>query len=74
MSNMTFIENILSKHSGNNVVKPGEIVDVEIDVRVARDFGGPNVVKNLIDNSFTVFRVFIPIPIMENNTNCASIP
>ena len=29
------------------LVKPGEIVDIEIDTRVARDFGGANVVKNL---------------------------
>ncbi len=51
---MTFIENILSKHSGNEIVKPGEIVDVEIDVRAARDFGGPNVVKNLIENNLKI--------------------
>ncbi len=54
MSPMTFIENILSKHSGNGIVKPGEIVDVEIDVRAARDFGGPNVVKNLIENDLEI--------------------
>lgn len=54
MSSMTFIEKILSKHSGNQVVKPGDIIDVEIDVRAARDFGGPNVVKNLIENGLTV--------------------
>ena len=54
MNAMTFIENILSKHSGNNIVKPGDIVDVKIDVRVARDFGGPNVVKNIIDNNLTL--------------------
>jgi len=38
-------EKILAMHSGKDKVKPGDIVDVEIDVRVARDFGGPNVVK-----------------------------
>ena len=44
----TLIEKILSAHVGQDV-RPGEIVDVRIDVRVARDFGGANVVKNLRD-------------------------
>lgn len=47
---MTIIEKILASHSGKDIVKPGEILDVEIDARVARDFGGANVVKNLIKN------------------------
>jgi len=42
----TIIEKIISQHSDHDV-KPGEIADVTIDVRVARDFGGANVVKNL---------------------------
>ena len=46
----TIIEKILAAHSGNETVTPGEIVDVKIDVRLARDFGGANVVKNLKDN------------------------
>jgi 3-isopropylmalate/(R)-2-methylmalate dehydratase large subunit len=44
---MTMIEKILAAHSDRKVVSPGEIVDVRIDVRVARDFGGANVVKHL---------------------------
>jgi homoaconitate hydratase family protein/3-isopropylmalate dehydratase small subunit len=44
---MTIIENIIAAHSLEKNVKPGDIVDIEIDARVARDFGGPNVVKNL---------------------------
>ncbi|MDZ7738515.1 MAG: aconitase/3-isopropylmalate dehydratase large subunit family protein [Bacteroidales bacterium] len=44
---MTLIEKILSNHSDAAAVKPGDIVDVIIDARVARDFGGANVVKNL---------------------------
>ena len=44
---MTIIEKILSSHSDSKVVKPGDIVDVTIDARVARDFGGANVVKNI---------------------------
>ena len=43
----TLIEKIIAAHSGARPVKPGDIVDVAIDVRVARDFGGANVVKNL---------------------------
>lgn len=46
---MTLLEKILSAHSKYEVVRPGEIVDIEIDCRVARDFGGANVVKNLND-------------------------
>jgi len=44
---MTIIEKIIANHSGNETVKPGNIVDIVIDARVARDFGGPNVVKNI---------------------------
>ena len=51
---MNLIEKILANHSKKNVVKPGEIIDIDIDVRAARDFGGANVVKNLRDNSLTV--------------------
>ena len=42
----TMIEKILGSHAGREVA-PGDIVDVTIDSRVARDFGGANVVKNL---------------------------
>ena len=44
---MTIIEKILASHAGKEQVQPGDIVDVFIDVRVARDFGGANVVKNM---------------------------
>jgi homoaconitate hydratase family protein/3-isopropylmalate dehydratase small subunit len=47
---LTLIEKILANHSDKEVVKPDEIIDIKIDVRVARDFGGANVVKNLINN------------------------
>jgi 3-isopropylmalate dehydratase small subunit len=47
---MTIIEKILAAHSNKKAVRPGEIIDVKIDVRLARDFGGANVLKNLIDN------------------------
>ncbi len=51
---MTIIEQIIAKHSNQAAVKPGDIVDVFIDTRAARDFGGANVVKNLRDNGLTV--------------------
>lgn len=58
---LTLIEKIIADHAGGPV-KPGQIADVEIDVRAARDFGGANVVKNLeaaglsvADPSKTVF-------------------
>src|SRR5512133_2464833 len=46
---MTIIEKIIAAHSKFDVVKPGDIVDIVIDARAARDFGGANVVKNLSD-------------------------
>ena len=51
---MTIIEKILAAHSGKPKVVPGEIVDVAIDVRLARDFGGAGVVKNLQANNLSV--------------------
>lgn len=41
----TIIEKIISAHCGQPV-RPGEIVWLDLDVVSARDFGGPNVVKN----------------------------
>ena len=51
---MTIIEKILAAHAGREIVHPGEIHDVFIDVRVARDFGGANVVKNMENNKLTL--------------------
>ncbi|MBT6688108.1 MAG: 3-isopropylmalate dehydratase large subunit [Bacteroidetes bacterium] len=51
---LTLIEKIIANHSKHDVVKPGNIVDVEIDARAARDFGGPNVVKNIQDNNLPI--------------------
>ncbi|MCK4304263.1 MAG: homoaconitate hydratase, partial [Candidatus Eisenbacteria sp.] len=42
----TMIEKILSNHAGQRLCA-GEISDIAIDIRAARDFGGPNVVKNI---------------------------
>lgn len=46
---MTITEKIIAAHSKYKSVKPGDIVDITIDARAARDFGGANVVKNLND-------------------------
>ena len=51
---MNVIEKILANHSGKKDVMPGQIVDVSIDCRVARDFGGANVVKNILDNGLAL--------------------
>lgn len=51
---MTVIEKILASHSGKDIVHPGEIVDVIIDARVARDFGGANVVKHMEENQLSL--------------------
>jgi 3-isopropylmalate dehydratase small subunit len=50
----TIVERIIAAHSPGRSVKPGEITELEIDVRVARDFGGANVIKNLEDNGLGV--------------------
>ncbi len=47
---MTLIEKLLASHSGVAVVSPGDVVWVDVDYRSARDFGGPNVVKALVEN------------------------
>jgi 3-isopropylmalate dehydratase small subunit len=51
---MNIIEKIIAAHGNQKSVKPGDIVDVFIDTRAARDFGGANVVKNLLDNGLSV--------------------
>ena len=59
----TIIQKIFENHSDQEA-KVGDIIDIEIDVRVARDFGGANVVKNLeeyglsIDDSNKTFFTF----------------
>ncbi len=51
---MNLIEKIITNHSPYESVTPGDIVDIEIDARVARDFGGANVVKNIINNGLKI--------------------
>ena len=50
----TLIEKILARHADREAVRPGEIVDIVIDVRLARDFGGANVAKNLLEHNLGI--------------------
>lgn len=45
MSGRTVVEKIFEEHS-NEEILPGKIVWIDLDIVTARDFGGPNVVKN----------------------------
>ncbi|MBD3290725.1 3-isopropylmalate dehydratase large subunit [candidate division KSB1 bacterium] len=49
----TIIEKIIESHSDKSV-KPDDIVDVTIDGRAARDFGGANVVKNIREHDLQI--------------------
>ncbi len=49
----TIVEKIISAHSGR-AASAGEVVDVGIDARVARDFGGANVVKNIEEHGLEI--------------------
>lgn len=49
----TMIQKIFESHSDHEA-KVGDIIDIEIDVRVARDFGGANVVRNLEENNLSL--------------------
>ena len=49
----TIIEKIISNHCGQTV-KPGDIVDMAVDTRIARDFGGANVVLNLKESGLSI--------------------
>jgi 3-isopropylmalate/(R)-2-methylmalate dehydratase large subunit len=62
---LTIIEKIIQAHTGDEVA-PGKIVWMDLDVRSARDFGGPNVVKNFeaeygqgqVDDPYRTFFTF----------------
>jgi 3-isopropylmalate/(R)-2-methylmalate dehydratase large subunit len=49
----TIIQKILAKHSGSQA-GVDDIIDVAIDIRMARDFGGTSVVKNIEENGLPV--------------------
>jgi 3-isopropylmalate/(R)-2-methylmalate dehydratase large subunit len=49
----TIIEKIVASHAGREV-GAGDMVDIEIDARLARDFGGANVIRNLRESCLGV--------------------
>ena len=49
----TIIQKIFENHSDQKA-NVGDIIDIDIDVRAARDFGGANVVKNLKESNLTL--------------------
>lgn len=49
----TMIQKIFENHSDQKA-NVGDIIDIKIDVRAARDFGGANVVKNLEENNLSI--------------------
>jgi len=49
----TIIQKIFENHSKNKAII-GDIIDIDIDVRAARDFGGANVVKNLEESNLSI--------------------
>ena len=49
----TIIEKILSRHSGSKS-QPGDIVDMAVDTRMARDFGGANVVLHIKESGLDI--------------------
>ena len=49
----TLTEKIIAAHTGDEV-SPGAMVELAIDLRVARDFGGANVVANLETNGLGI--------------------
>jgi 3-isopropylmalate dehydratase small subunit len=51
---MNIIEKIISQHASSKTVSAGDIVNVFIDCRAARDFGGANVVEHLLKNGLKV--------------------
>ncbi len=50
----TLIEKIIAHHSDTSRPRPGELLKLRIDARVARDFGGANVVKNLESHALSI--------------------
>jgi 3-isopropylmalate/(R)-2-methylmalate dehydratase large subunit len=89
MGGKTVIQKIFEAHSaahsaGDVPVEPGNIIWLELDVRTARDFAGPNVVKNYREHygdapvadpekTFFTFDLVVPpsnIPYAKNQQIC----
>ncbi len=75
---MNIIEKIIAVHAHKDFVKPGDIVNIDIDARSARDFGGPNVVKHIenlglsIDDPSKTFFTFDTNPTGSDQKYAAS--
>lgn len=50
----SIIEKILLDHSTGTDLHPGDIIEVSIDARVARDFGGASVVRNIEEHNLEI--------------------
>ncbi len=85
MTGQTLIQKIFAAHTAADTsVNPGDIIWLDLDVRTARDFGGPNVVKNYRehygdtpvadpDKTFFTFDLVVPpsnIPYANNQQIC----
>jgi 3-isopropylmalate/(R)-2-methylmalate dehydratase large subunit len=85
MAGKTIIQKIFETHSSGDVpVEAGNIIWLELDVRTARDFAGPNVVQNYrthygdapvadADKTFFTFDLVVPpsnIPYAKNQQTC----
>ena len=68
---MNIIEKIIASHTNKETVAPGDIADISIDARVARDFGGPNVVKNLEDYGLEVDDTSKTFFTFDTNPTCS---
>jgi 3-isopropylmalate dehydratase small subunit len=51
---MNLVEKIIAQHSLSQRVSSGDIINVFIDCRAARDFGGANVVERLLKNGLKI--------------------
>ena len=81
---MTIIEKMIAAHTDSEWINPGDVVWMDVDIRTARDFGGPNVVKNLereypddpiadLSRTFFTFDTVAPannIPYARNQQKC----
>jgi 3-isopropylmalate/(R)-2-methylmalate dehydratase large subunit len=79
---MTMIEKILAHHSDYDVVRPGEIINISLDLKILRDLGGANIVKQIEDSevnihdtsntffTFDYYHTFANTGIAENQQYC----
>lgn len=66
---MTMIEKILAAHSAYEVIRPGEIVDLSVDIRVIRDNAGPGVIKHLQSANLQINDIQKTFFTLDSNSN-----